>query len=110
MAAPSSVAVLAIAATAAACIGWVWIYLLIKRHLQSRHPAIFNGFRYPRTAADDEEAEVRATFALGAWLRSGDWRRLDDPYLTGLMRARRINVWICGVTIAVAAAALVGGW
>jgi len=110
LAAPSSWTLIAMAANAAACIGWVWLYLLIKRHLQSRHPTIFNVFRYPGSAANDEEAEVRASFALGAWLRSGEWRRLDDPYLAGLVRARRINFWLCCVTLAVAAVTVVSSW
>lgn len=113
MAAPSSWTVIAVVANAAACICWVWLYLLIKRHLQAKHPLIFNAFRYPLprgSSAVDEEAEVKASFALGDWLRGGGWRRLDDPYLSGLVRARRINFWICCATLAATAVALLAGW
>jgi hypothetical protein len=113
LAAPFSWTVIAIVANAAACIGWVWIYLLIKRHLQSRHPVVFNRFRYPvppGVSANDEEAEVKASFALGDWLRSGDWRRLDDPFLAGLVKARRVNFWVCCATLTATAVAILGGW
>ena len=109
MAASISWTVIALVANAAACICWVWLYLLIKQHLQSQHPVIFNGFRYP-ISPDNEETEVKASFALGDWLRSGKWRRLEDPYLAGLIRARRINFWICCMTLTACAVALLAGW
>ena len=113
MSRPFTWIVMAVALNAASCLSWLWIYVLIRQHLRTRHPVTYArlGFvRPPLGSADEEEAEIQAGFALSEYLRSGAWCELDDTRLAGLVKARRINFWICCATLAICSTTLLAGW
>ena len=111
--APSPIFLAALVCNAAVIVCHVVIALRIRSHLRSEHPLVWSRFGFPGgtplIGVDNEGRDVSADMSLREYLRSDEWRKLDDPRLAKLEHTRRITIYAVCLTMLSCIVAFVAG-